>query len=225
MCSESPCRTAVSLIYKCIDIHTKLCELTQRTRSHRQRNLTHWSSQKESSSCTMQGICVLIFTKPSPAYFSPGTLLIDAISTVEMMQISNTNTVFSFSALSFQTGNRNAFSENSPIWEPSRQARLCCHANSSKTNPSPICLSASGFGKNAFHRATDKQNKRWASQLHSLPSHLPKDSSLQARYRSRTLHCCCALSSAIAVNHRTGDYSLVYLHHIVLWNKVTGALQ
>lgn len=62
---------------------------------------------------------------------------------------------------------------------------------SSKTNPSPICLSSSGFGKNAFHRATDKQNSRWASRLHSLPLILEKTSSSRLATRAEHIsHCC-----------------------------------
>lgn len=100
------------------------------------------------------------------------------------------------------------FSENSPVCELSSTTPLPCQP-AARPIPPPICLSFSGFGKNVFHRAIDKQNSRWASTSQP-PSHLSKDFSLQAFYRSRTyLPLLFVLSPAIAVNHWTGDYSLV----------------
>lgn len=77
------------------------------------------------------------------------------------MQISNTNTVFFFESSPFQTKRQGAqmpFCEHSCLRAAKHDSAAM--PTSSKTNPSPICLSSSGFGKNAFHRATDKQNSR-----------------------------------------------------------------
>lgn len=91
---------------------------------------------------------------------------------------------------------------------------------SSKTNPSPICLSSSGFGKNAFHRATDKQNSRWASRLHSLPLILAKASRSRLATKAEHISHCC-LFYPLPSLWITGREitSLVYLHHIVQWHK------
>lgn len=52
------------------------------------------------------------------------------------------------------------------------------------------------------------------------PLILSKDFSLRARYQSQTrLPLLFVLSPGIAANLWTGDYILVYLHHIVQWHK------
>lgn len=97
------------------------------------------------------------------------------------------------------------FWEQSCLWAVKHD--FAAMTTGSKTNPPPICFSFSGFGKNAFHRAIDKQNSRWASTTQP-PSHLSKDFSLQAFYQSWTrLPLLFVLSPAIAVNYWTGDYS------------------
>lgn len=102
-----------------------------------------------------------------------------------------------------------------PFWKQSCSwaAKLDSAAmpTSSGTSPSPICLSSSGFGNNAFHCAPDKQNSRWASQLHRLQA---PGSLLEPNTPPTVCFIC-----AIAGNHWTGDYIGVYLHHIVHWYK------
>lgn len=91
MCSESPCWTAVSQIYKCTDIHTELYVQSEWRGSEQWRNVIYRPTRKDSLPARCKQTVFNIHKSFSLTWFSPFTLLIHRISTTEMTQISNTN--------------------------------------------------------------------------------------------------------------------------------------
>lgn len=129
-----------------------------------------------------------------------------------MMQISRTNTFFS--AL-LSDGRQRA---QSAFWKQwclgAAKHDSAAMPTRSQSNPSSICLSFSGFGKNAFHLATDKQNSRWASLSHILTQ---RSCSRLKTGAENVSHCLFALAPVSAVDQCRGSVQRTRHARLFIW--------
>lgn len=136
------------------------------------------------------------------------------------MQISNTNTVF-LSHPPFRRKDREhkRLSVNIPVWEPPSTTLLPCQPAARPIPPQyaspPVDLVRMLFIVPQTNRIAD-EHLDYTASLSSQQRVLAPGSRAEPNTSPTVV---CFIPLPFAVNLRTGDYILVYLHRIVPWHK------